>query len=100
MNIHQIGTDETFQPDNFSDAVTDVWHNYQSGSYDGSGWMIVRYADGRWDCINMGHCSCNGPLDDLKAEGIFTSLDDLVAHHSKEAYGEFDAVLAAARTLA
>lgn len=97
MNIHQVGTDETFSPESFGDSVTDVWHNYWSASWEGGGWMIVKYADGRWDCISLAHCSCNGPLDDLRSEGVFATLDDLIAAHSKEAYGQFQAIADAAR---
>lgn len=97
MNITRIGGNEDFEPDCFPDLVTDVWHNYATEPYEGSGWAILRYSDGRWDCINLGHCSCNGPLDDVRKEGVFASLDELVARHSKDAYGEFEAVVDAAR---
>jgi hypothetical protein len=40
---------------------------YGSGSYEGSGDLVVVFDDGSVDTISLGHCSCNGPLDDLSA---------------------------------
>jgi hypothetical protein len=38
---------------------------YQSGSYDGSGTAVIVDEDNNYHEIDLGHCSCYGPLDDL-----------------------------------
>lgn len=63
----------------WKDEVRTIWYWYGYGAYEGSGNMVVLMQDGTWDWMDIGHCSCYGPTDqvDLKGEK-YKSLDSLV----------------------
>lgn len=38
---------------------------YENGGYDGTGFALWRN-DGKWAYQHLGHCSCYGPLEDIR----------------------------------
>lgn len=41
-------------------------YSYEAGNYDGSGMAVWRNKKGEWAYQYLGHCSCNGPLEDIR----------------------------------
>ena len=63
-------------------------YDYQVGCFCGGGNLIFRKG-GRWGHLNLSHCSCNGPLEDLdKAFPETETLSDLMFTMSTELAGE------------
>lgn len=58
---------------------------YESGSYDGSGFALWKVGN-KYGYISMGHCSCNGPLEDLNS--ILYTLPQLKKIVEKAYYGD------------
>lgn len=50
--------------------------NYETGSYDGSGDMIVK-KDGKFFLFSCGHCSCNGPTDGMNFNSGYAGLEEI-----------------------
>lgn len=73
--------------------VREVWLWYLEGGYEGSGQMLMR-GDNGWDVANLGHCSCNGPLDGLKFRP--QTLEELQKGHSEEAWQDIAPLVLAA----
>lgn len=48
--------------------IDEAWYWYRSGSYEGSGHILMRKGD-LWDMGDMSHCSCYGPTDRLGFNG-------------------------------
>lgn len=48
---------------------------YQYGSYEGYG-MAIWKKDGKYFYSSLGHCSCNGPTEDLSSIS-YNSLDEI-----------------------
>jgi len=65
-------------------GIDEVWYWYVSGSYEGSGQMIIRKED-KYYLHNMSHCSCYGPLDeiDMSDARAFSSLNEMKRRCSK-----------------
>ncbi len=63
-------------------------YKYKDGGYDGSGFAIWRNGD-KFGYQEMGHCSCNGPLEDIKtsSNALFT-LEEIEALAEKNFYKE------------
>lgn len=69
----------------FEHGLRECWYWYASGSYDGSGCILMRGVaqDGteRWCQDDLGHCSCYGPTENISFgtdnARSWTSLDAL-----------------------
>lgn len=66
-------------------------YNYQSGSYDGTGWAIWKIDDDKFGYTYLGHCSCNGPVEDLNS--IPYSLSEIKEIADKHYSDHSDSVL-------
>ncbi len=77
-------------------GVTKAAYWYESGYYDGTGY-IVYYANGGWHESSLGHCSCNGPTDDLGNKNGVATLDELEAKCSPELRRNLSTIIAALR---
>lgn len=54
------------KPPHEAKVKADVFiYSYEIGSYDGSGVAVWR-KDGEWAYQYLGHCSCNGPTEDIE----------------------------------
>lgn len=42
-------------------------YSYESGSYEGTGFAVWDMEDGKYGYTYLGHCSCNGPVEDLNS---------------------------------
>jgi hypothetical protein len=71
----------------------EVWYWYSSGSYEGSGQMLIRKGD-LYDIHDMGHCSCYGPLDRMSLS--FKPLEELKSSCSSEYLKEVESLFIAA----
>lgn len=61
-------------------------YNYQTGDYEGHGWAVWKLPDGKFGYTDLGHCSCYGPVEDLKS--IPYTLDEIKLFAEKN-YGEY-----------
>lgn len=49
-----------------SKVLADIFiYYYKQGSYDGDGVAVWRY-EGKWSYQGLSHCSCYGPLEDIR----------------------------------
>ena len=74
--------------------IDEAWYWYGSGSYEGTGLMLMRRGD-LYDFASLGHCSCYGPTDYIRFDG--KPFDKLVTKASDELLRELRPLLAAAR---
>lgn len=78
--------------------MTHAWYWYSAGAYEGMGYFLARTADAsghaQWYVTNMGHCSCDGPMDD-----DFTEIDpnNIKASGSAEWCEQVQPLLSAAK---
>ncbi len=81
------------------DKVEAIWYWYESGSWEGSGDMLVRTKDGLFHHFSLSHCSCYGPLDGIEDykwnQG--QRLDDFKNWFSEEYYNDIKNLIEAAR---
>ena len=49
-------------------GIDECWYWYATGSYEGSGKILMRKGD-LYDFTDIGHCSCNGPTDNITFNG-------------------------------
>jgi hypothetical protein len=103
MQIHQVGIDNIADWE-IIDVVPNalaVVYDYEAGSYEGSGYAVIRYADG-WDIVNLSHCSCYGPMDRVvEGLGMRDTLDEVAASYSMDMWdrAQFDSAVESARKL-
>jgi hypothetical protein len=80
MEIIRVSTPKIYRdgmcstPENFADYeinelkksnVTHIWYWYTTGSYEGAGRAVILLKNGKWKLLNLGHCSCYGPLEHM-----------------------------------
>jgi hypothetical protein len=70
---------------------------YGLGSYEGAGHMLVSTDGMRWHDADLGHCSCHGPTEYFTYSSPST-LQDLEARYTKEAYRDVAPLFEAIRT--
>lgn len=102
MRIHNIGSDTLSDSDYNevkSSGLVEVWYRYEDGGYEGSGNLLGRNAEGKWYLHNLGHCSCNGPMEDFgrSMNDPFDSLEAIEARCSQGYCSEVKDLLEAAR---
>lgn len=68
LDVYELKNVNKLEADWF---VYRYWHE----SYEGSG-MAIWKKDGKYFYCNLGHCSCNGPTEDLSSIP-YDSLDDI-----------------------
>lgn len=71
-DLKQLGTRSKKLPREIIEFV--YW--YEIESYSGEGCAIYRDEMDMWHIIGLGHCSCYGPVEDLKA--VPMSKDDAI----------------------
>lgn len=47
-------------------------YNYELGDYDGSGAAVLKDKNGKFMLIDLGHCSCYGPLEECNPKCIYS----------------------------
>lgn len=63
--------------------VDEVWYWYATAPYEGSGYMLLRKGN-LYDVANIGHCSCYGPVDNIKFNG--KELNIMLKNHLDDEY--------------
>ncbi len=54
-------------------------YGYENGGYDGSGFAAFKKGD-KWFYQELGHCSCNGPLENVSmSANMVVSLDQVIS---------------------
>ena len=66
-------------------AVMFVVYWYGAGSYEGAGHMLYSTDGMRWCDMDLGHCSCYGPIEGT-CGSIPRTLQDLEEAYTKEAF--------------
>jgi hypothetical protein len=79
-------------------TVFEIWYWYSAEYYEGSGNAILRYTDGTWGAVDLGHCSCYGPFDEKNYLGKFKTLIELEASLTGGAKDDFGELLLAIKT--
>ena len=59
--------------------IDEAWYWYGSGSYCGTGHILMRSFDGRWAHHYCGHCSCYGPMEYVELN-YWPSLKNFLAN--------------------
>ena len=62
--IHLKEEDEYIQKDIEKLAPELAVYSYESGSYEGSGFVVFK-KENKWFYDDLGHCSCYGPTENL-----------------------------------
>ncbi len=70
-------------------VLADVFiYHYESGCYEGTGIAVWRNKKGEWAYQYLGHCSCNGPLEDIetsdKAKFTLEQIKEILNSRSEE----------------
>ncbi len=65
----------------YSENIDEIWYWYTTGSYEGSGQILMRKGD-LYDTHDCGHCSCYGPCDRIKFKG--KTKEQLLSSFSEE----------------
>jgi len=61
----------------------EVWYWYESGSYDGSGYLVGLTKTGEFFSAGLGHCSCCGPLDNFNpTSGLYKTPETFLEAHT------------------
>lgn len=64
-------------------------YNYRDFGYDGDGAAILKDEYGKFMLIDLGHCSCYGPLEERNPKCIY-SLDEITRLLDKRCQDEYD----------
>lgn len=68
-------------------GIDEAWYWYCTAPYEGSGWIIFKRGD-KWGCESMSHCSCHGPVDNIKCHSMKDTLEDMLACCSEDSQKE------------
>lgn len=87
--IINLGEDELSENELFGTVLADVFiYHYESGCYEGTGIAVWRNKKGEWAYQYLGHCSCNGPLEDIetsdKAKFTLEQIKEILNSRSEE----------------
>lgn len=64
-------------------------YNYADFGYDGSGTAVLKDENGKFILIDLGHCSCYGPLEERNPKCIY-SLEEIIKLLDKRCQDEYD----------
>lgn len=83
MNVRSVGPDdlseydmEDLQKHEFSECV----YHYTIGAWEGHGVALLKEQDGSFLVVDLGHCSCHGPISHWNVEARFPDLDAVKKH--------------------
>ena len=92
MKIYNVGRDSLGEYDlEYLDkeAYEYLIYNYEVGCYDGSGAAVLKDNNGKFMLIDLGHCSCYGPLEECSPKCIY-SLDEITKLLDKRCQDVYD----------
>ena len=95
MKIYNVGRNSLDEYDlKYLDkeAYEYLIYNYEVDDYDGSGAAVLKDKNGKFALIDLGHCSCYGPLEERSPKCIY-SLDEIIKllykRRQDRSYGEY-----------
>lgn len=80
MKIYNVGKDSLNKYDlEYLDkeAYEYLIYNYEAGDYQGDGAAVLKDNNGKFILIDLGHCSCYGPLEERNPKCIY-SLEEII----------------------
>ncbi len=80
MKVYNVGHEELDEYDlEYLDkeAYEYLIYNYESGDYEGDGAAVLKDKNGKFILIDLGHCSCYGPLEERVPKCIY-SLEEII----------------------
>lgn len=92
MQIYNVGRDSLDEYDlKYLDkeAYEYLIYNYEVGYYGGSGAAVLKDNDGKFILIDLGHCSCYGPLEERDPKCIY-SLEEITKLLDKRCQDVYD----------
>ena len=90
---YKVGPDEfsSWDLETLPDDYEWMIYYYEYESYDGHGTCVVKINDEQYMVLNLGHCSCFGPLDDqandkeiISAKACYSHMSDWASQTSDE----------------
>lgn len=92
MKIYNVGRDSLDEYDlEYLDkeAYEYLIYNYEVGDYCGSGAAVLKDNNDKFILIDLGHCSCYGPLEERNPKCIY-SLEEITKLLDKRCQDEYD----------
>ena len=92
MRIYNVGHEELDEYDlEYLDkkAYEYLIYNYHYECYEGEGAAVLKDNNGKFILIDLGHCSCYGPLEERSPKCIY-SLDEIIKLLDKRCKDEYD----------
>lgn len=94
MKIYNVGHEELDEYDlEYLDKEVYEYliYNYHYEEYEGNGAAVLKDKNGKFMFIELGHCSCYGPLEERIPKCIY-SLEEIIKlldKHCKDTYGGY-----------
>lgn len=92
MKIYNVGKDILDEDDlKYLDEKVYEYliYNYKTGYWEGDGAAVLKDNNGKFMLIDLGHCSCYGPLEGRDPKCIY-SLDEIIKLLNKRCRDEYD----------
>ena len=92
MKIYNVGREELGEYDlEYLDKEVYEYliYNYHYEEYEGSGAAVLKDKNGKFMFIDLGHCSCYGPLEECNPKCIY-SLDEIIKLLAKRCQDKWD----------
>lgn len=92
MKIYNVGKDALSEDDlEYLDEKVYEYliYNYEIGYWEGDGAAVLKDNNGKFILIDLGHCSCYGPLEERNPKCIY-SLDEITKLLDERCQDKYD----------
>jgi len=92
MKIYSVGRDALDEDDlEYLDEKVYEYliYNYRAGFWEGDGVAVLKDNNGKFILMDLGHCSCFGPLEERDPKCIY-SLDEIIKLLDKRCQDKYD----------
>ena len=92
MKIYNVGRNSLDEYDlKYLDkeAYEYLIYNYEVGDYEGDGAAVLKDKNGKFVLMDLGHCSCFGPLEERNPKCVY-SLDEILKLLDKRCQDKYD----------
>lgn len=92
MKIYNVGENALSEDElEYLDKETYEYfiYNYADFGYDGSGAAVLKDNNGKFVLMDLGHCSCFGPLEERNPKCVY-SLDEILKLLDKRCQDKYD----------
>lgn len=81
-------------------GATHAWYHYETGSFEGWGYLLGLMANKTWFVHDMGHCSCYGPTERIHEASGYDTLAQIEEKnsHNAEVWAKILPLIEAAKT--